>query len=67
MSTYSSMDYPMHVEEHGDGAFTIHWDENNPLTSPLNTWTKEDFLRAITQGLEDEIFIMEEEKRCAKK
>lgn len=65
MSTYSSKDYPMHVEEHDDGKFTIHWDENDPLTSHLNTWTNEDFLRAITQGIEDEIFIMGEE--CGKK
>ena len=64
MSIYVSADFPLHVEEHGDGTFTIHWDEHDPLTSPLNTWAEEDFLRAITQGIEDEIFILEEEK-CA--
>ncbi len=66
MSIYTSPDFPLHVEEHGNGTFTIHWDEKDPATSPLNSWSEEDFLRAITQGIEDEIFIMEEEK-CAGK
>ena len=36
------------VEQKEDGSFDISWDENNPQESILNTWTEEDFIKAIT-------------------
>ena len=66
MLKYTSNDWPLSVIEEGNNTFTIEWDENNPITSKLNTWTQEDFLRAIVQGLEDELFILIEEE-CAKR
>ena len=66
MSTYTSGDFPLRVDDNGDNTFAIHWDENNPLTSELNDWTEEDFLRAITQGIEDELLILAEETTNAK-
>lgn len=39
------------VEENEDGSFTISWDENDPKESIFNTWTEEDFIRAIDQYL----------------
>ena len=66
MLKYTSNDWPLSVIEEGNNTFTIEWDENNPTTSKLNTWTQEDFLRAIVQGLEDELFILIEEE-CARR
>ena len=36
------------VKENEDHSFTISWDSNNPQESILNTWTEEDFIKAIT-------------------
>jgi len=66
MLKYTSNDWPLSVIEEGNNTFTIEWDENNPTTSKLNAWTKEDFLKAIVQGLEDELFILIEEE-CARR
>jgi hypothetical protein len=41
------------VTENEDGSFTISWNENSPTESILNTWTEEDFIRAIRQSVED--------------
>ena len=41
------------VTENENGSFTISWDENSPTESILNTWTEEDFIRAIRQSIED--------------
>jgi len=30
-----------------DETITFEWDENDPVDSVLNTWTKQDFLNAI--------------------
>jgi hypothetical protein len=35
-----------------DGSFDISWDENDPAESILNTWTQEDFIKAIMDHLE---------------
>ena len=35
------------VHEEENGSFTISWDENDPKESLLNTWTEEDFIKAI--------------------
>jgi hypothetical protein len=35
-----------------DGSFDISWDENDPAESVLNTWTQEDFIKAIMNHLE---------------
>ena len=59
--TTSSM-YPVTVVENADGSFTIEWDENDPVTSQMNTWTKEDFRVAITAGLEDELLMLLEQE-----
>lgn len=40
------------VKENEDGSFDISWDENDPVESVMNTWTKEDFIKAITDHLE---------------
>lgn len=42
------------VKEEGDGSFTIDWDENDPIESQLNTWTEEDFIKAITDAIDRE-------------
>ncbi len=41
------------VKEEQNGSFTISWDENDPKESILNHFTEEDFVRIITQRLED--------------
>jgi hypothetical protein len=40
------------VKENEDGSLDISWDENDPVESVMNTWTKEDFVKAITDHLE---------------
>ena len=35
------------VTENEDKSFTISWDETSPTESILNTWTEEDFTKAI--------------------
>jgi hypothetical protein len=40
------------VTENEDGTFTISWDETSPTESIFNTWTEEDFVRAISKHLE---------------
>ena len=40
------------VKEETDGSFTISWDENDPIESQLNTWTEDDFIKAITDHLD---------------
>ena len=40
------------VTENENGSFTISWDENSPTESILNTWTEDDFIRAIKQSIE---------------
>ncbi len=66
MTSYTSSDFPLTVDDNGDGSFTLQWDENDPITSALNSWSKEDFMRAITQGIDDEMFILAEEAACKK-
>ena len=41
------------VKENEDGSLDISWDENDPVESILNTWTKEDFVKAIMDHLEE--------------
>ena len=40
------------VIENEDKSFTISWDETSPTESILNTWTEDDFIRAIKQSIE---------------
>lgn len=40
------------VEQNEDGSFDISWDENDPQESMFNTWTEEDFIKAITDHLD---------------
>ena len=40
------------VKENEDGSFDISWDENDPVESVLNTWTEQDFIDAIMNGVE---------------
>jgi len=40
------------VKEETDGSFTISWDENDPQESMFNTWTEEDFIKAISDHLD---------------
>jgi hypothetical protein len=32
-----------------DKSFTISWDETSPTESILNTWTEDDFIKAIME------------------
>ena len=41
------------VTENEDNSFTISWDETSPTESIFNTWTEEDFVRAITDYLDN--------------
>lgn len=34
-------------KENEDGSLLITWDGDDPVESMLNTWTEEDFIRAI--------------------
>lgn len=40
------------VDQNEDGSFEISWDENHPTESMFNTWTAEDFTKAISDYLE---------------
>lgn len=40
------------VTPNEDGSFEITWDENDPQESMFNTWTEEDFIKVITEYLE---------------
>ena len=62
MKQTTSQMYPVTVIENEDGSFTIDWDENDPVTSQMNNWTKEDFRMAITAGLEDELLMLLEQE-----
>ena len=64
MSTYTNERWGLTVTENGDKTFTIEWDENDMLTSKLNDWTEEDFLLAISNGIEEELLMLVEEE-CA--
>ena len=35
------------VTENENNSFTISWDETSPTESILNTWTEDDFIKAI--------------------
>lgn len=45
--------------EEEDGSLTISWDHNDPLESKLNTWTEEDFIKAIMEECQK---VFEQEK-----
>ena len=62
MSTYTNERWSLTVTDNGEGSFTIEWDENDLLTSKLNDWTTEDFLTAISNGIEDELLMLVEEE-----
>jgi hypothetical protein len=40
------------VFENPNKSLTISWDETDPVESQLNTWTEEDFVRAIIEEAE---------------
>ena len=40
------------VKEETDGSLTISWDENDPMESQLNTWTEQDFIKAISDHID---------------
>ena len=56
-------DLPLTVTENEDGSFTIDWDDQHPITSQFNSWTKEDFCNAIHIDLE-EFKLEKEEMKC---
>ena len=64
MTTYTNERWGLTVTENGDNTFTIEWDENDLLTCKLNDWTEEDFLLAISNGIEEELLMLVEEE-CA--
>lgn len=54
----------INCKEEEDGSFTITWDENDPVESVFNTWTKEDFENAISAYITK---LMEEENESKSK
>ena len=42
----------MNVEQINENEFSITWDENSPEESIFNTWTEEDFIRALKDYVE---------------
>ncbi len=42
------------VKQEPDNSFTISWDENDPQESILNSWTEEDFVKVITDFLNNQ-------------
>jgi hypothetical protein len=42
----------INVTENKDKSFTITWDMNDPIESILNDFTEEDFIKVITEYLE---------------
>ena len=46
------MTMAIEVTENEDGSFDISWDENDPVESIMNNWTKEDFIKVITDYLD---------------
>jgi len=42
----------INVEQINENEFTISWDETSPTESILNTWTAEDFTKAIMEHLQ---------------
>jgi hypothetical protein len=43
------------VKQEPDNSFTISWDENDPQESILNSWTEEDFVKVITDFLNNQL------------
>ena len=43
----------MNVEQINENEFSITWDENSPEESIFNTWTEEDFIRALKDYVEN--------------
>lgn len=43
----------INVTQENDKSFTISWDENDPKESILNNWTEEDFIKVITDSLQN--------------
>ena len=39
------------VKEEDDGSFTLIWDDTDPRLQHINTWTEEDWIEAIENGL----------------
>ena len=44
---------PMMVSENEDGSFTLEWDEHDPRCYEVNTWSRDDFVEAITTGVQE--------------
>jgi len=42
----------INVEQINENEFSITWDENSPEESIFNTWTEEDFIRALKDYVE---------------
>ena len=40
------------VKENEDGSFDISWDKNHPTESMFNTWSAENFTKAISDYLD---------------
>lgn len=47
----------MDVYENEDGSYTIDWNPLDKFESQFNTWTNDDFIKAIKKALNDfEVF-----------
>lgn len=44
-------DLPFTVTENDDGSFTVDWDDEHPVTSVMNNWDEDQFLKMIELGL----------------
>lgn len=39
------------IKENDDGTFVLEWDETDPRCAEINTWTEEEWIEAIEDGL----------------
>ena len=52
MKSLSKNDVPLiQVKQEDDGSFTLVWDDTDPRLQHINSWTEEDWIEAIENGL----------------
>lgn len=39
------------IKENNDGTFVLEWDDTDPRCAEINTWTEEEWIEAIEEGL----------------
>ena len=52
MKSLSKNDLPLiQVKKEDDGSFSLIWDDTDPRCEHINSWTEEDWIEAIENGL----------------